>query len=32
MEDKDGNIWYTGNTGSLMGKLDPKTGAVTRIS
>ena len=29
MEDKDGNIWYTGNTGSLIGKLDPKTGAVT---
>jgi virginiamycin B lyase len=28
-EDKDGNIWYTGNTGSLIGKLDPKTGAVT---
>ena len=26
---KDGNIWYTGNTGSLIGKLDPKTGAVT---
>ena len=28
-EDQDGNIWYTGNTGSLIGKLDPKTGAVT---
>src|SRR2546426_11509102 len=28
-EDKDGNIWYTGNTGALIGKLDPKTGAVT---
>src|SRR3989441_980773 len=27
--DKDGNIWYTGNTGALIGKLDPKTGAVT---
>jgi virginiamycin B lyase len=29
IEDRDGNIWYTGNTGSLMGKLDPRTGAVT---
>src|SRR5262249_57392838 len=29
VEDKDGNIWYTGNTGALIGKLDPKTGAVT---
>ena len=29
IEDKDGNIWYTGNTGALIGKLDPKTGAVT---
>src|SRR3989442_2309982 len=28
-EDKDGNIWYTGNTGALVGKLDPKTKAVT---
>src|SRR5207245_1978185 len=28
-EHKDGNIWYTGNTESLIGKLDPKTGAVT---
>src|SRR5215831_18224542 len=26
---KDGNIWYTGNTGALIGRLDPKTGAVT---
>src|SRR6266571_5279872 len=29
VEDKVGNIWYTGNTGQLVGKLDPKTGAVT---
>ena len=29
VEDSAGNIWYTGNTGSLIGKLDPKTGAVT---
>ena len=26
---KDGSLWYTGNTESLIGKLDPKTGAVT---
>ncbi len=25
----DGSLWYTGNTGALIGKLDPKTGAVT---
>ena len=29
VEDKDGNIWYTGNTGALVGKLNPKTGEVT---
>jgi len=29
VEDKDGNIGTTGNTGALIGKLDPKTGAVT---
>src|SRR5947207_9717771 len=29
VEDRAGNIWYTGNTGQLVGKLDPKTGAVT---
>ena len=28
LDDKDGNIWYTGNAG-LIGKLDPKTGDVT---
>ena len=28
-EDKDGNIWFTGNHGALIGKLDPKTGIVT---
>jgi virginiamycin B lyase len=28
-EDKDGNIWFTGNSAALIGKLDPKTGAVT---
>ena len=32
MEDQDGNIWYTGNTGSLIGKLDPKTGDVTEYT
>src|SRR6516164_3794443 len=26
---RDGSFWYTGHTGSLIGKLDPKTGAVT---
>jgi len=25
VEDSDGNVWYTGNTGALIGKLDPKT-------
>jgi len=25
VEDANGNIWYTGNTGALIGKLDPKT-------
>ncbi|MDI9330286.1 MAG: hypothetical protein QM527_03010 [Alphaproteobacteria bacterium] len=29
MEDRDGNIWYTGNAANLMGKLNPKTGQVT---
>jgi virginiamycin B lyase len=28
-EDKDGNIWFTGNHAALIGKLDPKTGLVT---
>jgi len=28
VEDGGGSIWYTGNTGALIGKLDPKTGAV----
>ena len=28
-EDKDGNVWFTGNFGHLVGKLDPKTGKVT---
>ena len=27
--DKDGNIWYTGNSAALIGKLNPKTGEVT---
>ena len=27
--DKEGNIWYTGNSAALIGKLDPKTGEVT---
>ncbi len=26
VEDKDGNIWFTGNHAGLIGKLDPKTG------
>ena len=29
VEDKDGNIWFTGNHAALIGKLDPKTGVVT---
>jgi virginiamycin B lyase len=29
IEDKDGNIWFTGNNAGLIGKLDPKTGNVT---
>ena len=29
VEDKDGNIWFTGNHAALIGKLDPKTGLVT---
>src|SRR5438046_4983685 len=29
MEDREGNIWYTGNTAALVGKLDPRTGKVT---
>src|SRR5215831_15059186 len=32
VEDKDGAIWYTGNTGALIGKLDPRTGAVTEYT
>jgi len=28
-EDQDGNIWFTGNSASLIGKLDPKTGEAT---
>jgi virginiamycin B lyase len=28
-EDKDGNIWFTGNGLGLIGKLDPKTGVTT---
>ena len=28
-EDKAGNIWFTGNSSGLVGKLDPKTGEVT---
>ena len=28
-EDKDGNIWFTGNFASVIGKLDPKTGSVS---
>src|SRR5215475_6248712 len=28
-EDRDGNIWFTGNSAGLIGKLDPKTGDVT---
>ena len=31
VEDGEGNIWYTGNTGGLIGKLDPKTGTVTEF-
>jgi virginiamycin B lyase len=27
--DKDGFIWYTGNSNATMGKLDPKTGKIT---
>jgi virginiamycin B lyase len=27
--DKDGNIWYTGNSNATVGKLDPKTGKIT---
>src|SRR5262249_24897076 len=28
-EDDGGNIWFTGNARGLIGKLDPRTGAVT---
>jgi virginiamycin B lyase len=28
-EDKDGNIWYTGNQKAMIGKLNPRTGEVT---
>lgn len=27
--DADGYIWYTGNSNATIGKLDPKTGAIT---
>jgi virginiamycin B lyase len=27
--DKDGFIWYTGNSNATIGKLDPKTGKIT---
>jgi virginiamycin B lyase len=30
--DKDGNIWYTGNLNSRIGKLNPKTGELTEYS
>jgi len=29
VEDKAGNIWFTGNNTALIGKLDPSTGIVT---
>src|SRR4029078_375337 len=29
VEDRDGNIRFTGNSAALIGKLDPKYGAVT---
>jgi virginiamycin B lyase len=27
---KDGNVWYTANFKAYIGKLNPKTGAVTQ--
>ena len=29
IEDRDGNIWFTGNFAGLIGKLNPRTGEVT---
>ena len=29
VDDKAGNIWFTGNLAGLIGKLDPATGIVT---
>ena len=31
VEDRDGNVWFTGIDASYIGKLDPKTGAVTQF-
>lgn len=28
----DGSVWYTGQRAGVMGRLDPRTGAVTRIA
>src|SRR4051794_22617053 len=28
-EDREGNIWFTGNSSGVIGRLDPKTGNVT---
>jgi virginiamycin B lyase len=30
LADKDGNVWYTANFGAYIGKLEPRTGAVTK--
>jgi len=30
LADKDGNVWYTANFAAYIGKLDPKTGEVTK--
>jgi virginiamycin B lyase len=27
--DRQGNIWYTGNSNGTIGKLDPRTGKIT---
>src|SRR5207244_13619510 len=29
VEDRSGAVWFTGNNAGLIGKLDPKTGAVS---
>jgi virginiamycin B lyase len=29
VDDRDGNIWYTGNGNATLGRLDPKTGEIT---